>query len=89
MNLNLSKLKHLTSISYTQLLKLSLTIVLTCFSFQIKAQSEEELKKQAEQLFEDEDYIKAYKHYAQLVSNHSADPLYNYRLGLYDLCRAR
>lgn len=82
MNLNLSKLKRLTSISYTQLLKLSITIVLTCFSFQIKAQSEEELKKQAEQLFEDEDYIKAYKHYAQLVSNHSADPLYNYRLGV-------
>ncbi|MBP9068304.1 MAG: hypothetical protein KBG47_02270 [Bacteroidia bacterium] len=82
MNLNLSKLKHLTSISYTQLLKLSLTIVLTCFSFQIKAQSEEELKKQAEQLFEDEDYIKAYKHYSQLVSNHSTDPLYNYRLGV-------
>ncbi len=82
MNLKISKLKRLTSISYIQLLKLSLTIVLTCFSFQIKAQSEEELKKQAEQLFEDEDYIKAYKLYSQLVSNHSTDPLYNYRLGV-------
>jgi len=82
MNLKISKLKRLTSISYTQLLKLSLAIVLTCFSIQAKAQSEEELKKQAEQMFEDEDYIKAYKNYSQLVSNHPTDPLYNYRLGV-------
>jgi hypothetical protein len=82
MNLKTSKLKRLTSITYTQLLKLSLTIVLACFSIHVKAQSEEELKKQAEQLFEDEDYIKAYKSYSQLVSNHSTDPLYNYRLGV-------
>ncbi len=82
MNLKLSKLKSLTSTAYPQLLKLCLSIVLVCFSVEIRAQSEEELKKQAEQLFEDEEYVKAYKLYSQLVSNHSTDPLYNYRLGV-------
>jgi hypothetical protein len=82
MNLKLSRLKSLTSMPYTHLLKLCLSIVLTCFSVEINAQSEEELKKQAEQLFEEEDYVSAYKLYSQLVSNHATDPLYNYRLGV-------
>lgn len=44
--------------------------------------NEEELKKQAAQYFEDEDYANGYKAYSQLVSNYPKDPNYNYRLGV-------
>lgn len=82
MNLKLSKLKSLTSIYYTRSIKLGFCIALMCFSVEMNAQSEEELKKQGEELFEEEEYVKAYKIYSQLVSNHQTDPLYNYRLGV-------
>ena len=82
MNLKLSKLKSLTSINYTRSIKLGFCIALTCFSVRMNAQTEEELKKQGEELFEEEEYVKAYKIYSQLVSNHAQDPLYNYRLGV-------
>jgi len=51
----------------------------------LKAQqfkSEEELRKEAERLFEDDDFTKAYPLYAQLVSNHGTDPDLNYHLGV-------
>ena len=44
--------------------------------------SEDELKKQAAQYFEDEDYANGYKAYSQLVSNYPKDANYNYRLGV-------
>ncbi|MDF2450068.1 MAG: WD40-like beta Propeller containing protein [Bacteroidota bacterium] len=44
--------------------------------------SEDDLKKQAEKHFEDEDYNLAYKHFAQLVSLYPKDPEYNYKLGV-------
>ncbi|MDP2387060.1 MAG: hypothetical protein Q8M29_11855 [Bacteroidota bacterium] len=44
--------------------------------------NEEELKKQAAQYFEDEDYGNGYKAYSQLVSNYPKDANYNYRLGV-------
>lgn len=44
--------------------------------------SEEELKKQAAKLFEEEAYEKAAPLYSQLVSNYLKDPNYNYRLGV-------
>ena len=44
--------------------------------------SEEDLKKQASKLFEDDEFTQAYKLYAQLVSNYPKDPEYNYRLGV-------
>lgn len=44
--------------------------------------NEEELRKEAERLFEDDDFTKAYSLYAQLVSNYPKDPELNYRLGV-------
>jgi hypothetical protein len=45
-------------------------------------QSMEQIKKQAEKLYEDEEFDEAYKYYSQLVSNFPKDPEYNYRLGV-------
>lgn len=42
----------------------------------------EELKTEANRLFEEEEYAKCYKLYSQLVSNYPKDPEYNYRLGV-------
>lgn len=47
-----------------------------------QVKNEEDLKKQAEKDFENEDYNLAYKQYAQLVSLYPKDPEYNYRLGV-------
>lgn len=44
--------------------------------------NEEELRKEAGRLFEDDDFTKAYSLYAQLVSNYPKDPELNYRLGV-------
>ncbi|MGZ4088362.1 MAG: hypothetical protein ACXVPD_12900, partial [Bacteroidia bacterium] len=63
-------------------------LILHCllvFSITVSAQqfkNEEELKKEASALFEDEEYTKAYSLYSQLVSNYPKDPEYNYRLGV-------
>ncbi len=42
----------------------------------------DELKAEANRLFEDDEYAKCYKLYSQLVSNYPKDPEYNYRLGV-------
>ena len=47
-----------------------------------QVKNEEDLKKQAEKDFENEDYNLAYKQYSQLVSLYPKDPEYNYRLGV-------
>jgi hypothetical protein len=44
--------------------------------------SEEEFKKQAAKLFDEEEFVKAYPLYTQLVSLYKKDPDYNYRLGV-------
>ncbi len=83
MNLRLYTLSDLKSKYYIQFLKLIAVIFIALIPHQLNAQSSEaDLKKQAEQLFEDEEYTAAYKLYAQLVSNYPKDPLYNYRLGV-------
>lgn len=41
-----------------------------------------DVKKEADKLFKEEDYVKAYKLYSQLVSNFPKDPDYNFRLGV-------
>jgi len=43
--------------------------------------NEAQLKKQANQYFEDEDYTNAFNEYSQLLSLHQDDPNYNYRFG--------
>jgi hypothetical protein len=71
--------KHLRLI-YLLLLLLSLT------NYSVKAQtdygSEEEFKKQAAKLFNEEEFEKAYPLYTQLVSLYKKEPTYNYRLGV-------
>ncbi len=71
--------KHFRSI-YIFLLLFSLSI--SCVKAQTTFASEDELKKQAAKLFEDEEYEKATPLYSQLVSNYLKDPNYNYRLGV-------
>ncbi len=44
--------------------------------------SVEDIKKEANKLFEDDEFTKAYKLYAQLVSNYPKDPEYNFKLGV-------
>lgn len=83
MKLKLDNLKGLISASCNRSIKLTLTFIFLNLAFLSYSQiPEAQLRKDAEQLFEDEDYTKAYKLYAQLVSNHPTDPLYNYRLGV-------
>ncbi|MGB3946483.1 MAG: hypothetical protein WBM13_00745 [Bacteroidia bacterium] len=58
-----------------------------CFqAIELKSQtdftSEQELKKEATKLFENEEFVKAYPLYTQLVSLYKKDPDYNYRLGV-------
>lgn len=59
-----------------------LLLVLLCPDFYAQSVSNEDIKKQADKLFEAEDYSKAYKLYSQLVSNFPKDPEYNYKLGV-------
>ncbi|MBI3519428.1 MAG: PD40 domain-containing protein [Bacteroidetes bacterium] len=53
-----------------------------CGNFYSQVKNEDDLKKQAEQYFENEDYNLAYKLFAQLVSLYPKDPDYNYKLGV-------
>jgi len=53
------------------------------FSSLLLAQKDiNDVKKSAERSFNDENYVEAYKLYAQLVANFSKEPMYNYRLGV-------
>ncbi|HWY11093.1 MAG TPA: hypothetical protein VN026_07205, partial [Bacteroidia bacterium] len=58
----------------------NLLIISTLKSQQFK--NEEDLRKEAERLFEDDDFTAAYPLYSQLVSNHQTDPDLNYHLGV-------
>ena len=53
-----------------------------CLDSHSQIKNEDDLKKQAEKHFEDEDYNLAYKLYSQLVSLYPKDPDYNYKLGV-------
>ena len=56
--------------------------IIYCSDSYSQIKNEDDLKKQADKHFEDEDYNLAYKLYAQLVSLYPKDPEYNYRLGV-------
>ncbi len=56
--------------------------IIYCSDSYSQIKNEDELKKQAEKHFEEEDYNLAYKLYAQLVSLYPKDPEYNYKLGV-------
>lgn len=53
-----------------------------CSNVYSQIKNEDDLKKQAEAYFENEDYNLAYKLYAQLVSLYPKDPDFNYKLGV-------
>ncbi|MCC6372693.1 MAG: PD40 domain-containing protein [Bacteroidia bacterium] len=57
-------------------------LLLLCPVFNQAQTSLEEVKKEANKLFEDDEFTQAYKFYSQLVANYPKDPEYNYRLGV-------
>ena len=58
-----------------------LLLLLYCPSFS-QTGSGDDLKKEADKLFKEEQYTQAYKLYSQLVANFPKDAEYNYRLGV-------
>ncbi len=58
-----------------------LTLIFSCPFFSQNV-SIEDIKKEAEKLFEEDEFTKAYKLYSQLVSNYPKDPEYNFKLGV-------
>ncbi len=59
------------------------TLFLSLIPFFLFSQKDiEDIKKEAEKAFKEENYILSYKLYAQLVANFSKEPIYNYRLGV-------
>ncbi|MBN8704026.1 MAG: PD40 domain-containing protein, partial [Bacteroidetes bacterium] len=53
----------------------------SCFS-QNNFSSEDDLKKEASKLFEEDDFAGAFNLYSQLLSNYPKDPIYNYKFGV-------
>ncbi len=51
-------------------------------SYLFAQKNTEEIKKEAEKAFEEENYAVSYKLYSQLVANFTKEPIYNYRLGV-------
>jgi hypothetical protein len=59
-----------------------LGILFCSFSAFSQGKTEDDLKKQAAQAFEDEDYATGFRLYSTLVANYPKDPSHNYRLGV-------
>ena len=83
MSLNLNPIRHIFRISGMRICGFIFFLAITyCSVGYAQVKNEDDLKKQAEKYFEDEDYNLAYKLYAQLASNYPKDPEFNYRLGV-------
>lgn len=83
MVLHLNHIRHIIRINNMRLSYLCLFLaILYCSSAYSQVKNEDDLKKQADKNFEEEEYNEAYKQYAQLVSLYPKDPEYNYRLGV-------
>lgn len=73
----------LVSCAIRMFAKGTLVCVLLSFNALLSAQTaNEDVKKQADKFFEEENYSQAYKLYSQLVSNFPKNPVYNYKLGV-------
>ncbi len=82
MSLRLIALVYCATLKFAKKPLVFLLLVLTCPVHSQSPSSNEDLKKQADNLFQEEDYNRAYKLYSQLVSNFPKDPVYNYKLGV-------
>jgi len=82
MSLRLKALVYCATLKFAKKPLVFLVMVLFCPVFSQSPSSNEDLKKQADKLFQQEDYTRAYKLYSQLVSNFPKDPEYNYKLGV-------
>ncbi len=83
MTLNPYQNRHIDRVTNMRLGFLLLFLaIFNCSSVCAQVKNEDELKKQADKYFEDEEYSNAYKYYSQLVSLYPKDPEYNYRLGV-------
>lgn len=81
--MNLNPVRHISRISGMRICGFIFFLaIIYCSTGYAQVKNEDNLKKQAEKYFEDEDYNSAYKLYAQLVSNYPKDPEFNYRLGV-------
>ena len=67
--------------SFVKNLFFILLLLLNGFIFS-QNKSIDDLKIEANKLFENEDYTTAYKLYSQLVANYPKDPVYNFKLGV-------
>jgi hypothetical protein len=72
----------LSFISWSLSCKKAIVFLFLLFCVPVFSQTPKEIKKEAEKLYEDGEYTRAYKLYAQLVSNFPKEPEYNYRLGV-------
>ncbi len=83
MSLNLNPIRHISRISGMRIGCLILFLIIFCsLSGYAQIKNEEEIKKQADKHFIEEDYNLAYKLYAELVSYYPKDPEFNFRLGV-------
>ncbi len=87
--INLHQVKAFLILSISKPIYCRLNIFLLLFiigiscNLKLLAQKDvDDIKKEANKAFENEDYVQSYKMYSQLVANFSKEPLYNYRLGV-------
>lgn len=81
--MHLNPFKHILCGGRTRILYLCvLALLFLSLKSVSQNKNEDEIKKQANVYFEEEDYNNAYKLYSQLVSLYPKDPEYNYRLGV-------
>lgn len=83
LNLQLNQIRNIRALKVMRYAMTFLFVtILHCSSLNAQVKSEDDLKKQADKFFEEEEFNQAYKLYAQLVSLYPKDPEYNYRLGV-------
>ena len=80
-NMHLRFFARITNSGYPNVKKTLVFLFILLFKLGA-AQPIDDVKKQADKLWDDDEFVKAYKLYGQLVANYPKDPVYNYRLGV-------